>query len=129
MLRFKDLSEETLDKIRYRQFDRFIRKHEGPEIWDPWLRHDDLEFLEVDNKMVLLPFGQEYHKNVTILRTAFDPETTVLTIFFKDTTFVSDPELEMFEAGYIAICEQMPGEEFFITILYHHWFIIEEQLS
>ena len=128
MLQFKNLPKETLDKIRKRRFDRFIRKHEGPESWESWVEYVDLEFLEVDNKVVLLPFSQERHENIIILRTAFDPVTTVLTIFFKDTSFVSNPDYEIFEAGYVAICEQMPDEEFFIAILYHHWLIIEEQL-
>jgi hypothetical protein len=31
---------------------------------------------------------------------------------------------EDFEAGRIAICEKMPGENFFLTTVYHEWFIL-----
>ncbi len=48
-----------------------------------------------------------------------------LTIFLKDTTFVDDPEMEIFWGGFVAVCDKMPGETFYIAILYHEWFIIE----
>ena len=28
-------------------------------------------------------------------------------------------------AGFLAICDKVPGEEWFIAIVYHEWFIIE----
>jgi hypothetical protein len=48
-----------------------------------------------------------------------------LVVFLKDMTFVEDPKYEMFDAGYVAICDRLPNEDFFIAILYHEWFIIE----
>lgn len=29
------------------------------------------------------------------------------------------------EKHFVAVCEKVPGEEFFIASLYHEWFIIE----
>ena len=38
---------------------------------------------------------------------------------------VSDPEWEYFEAGRLAICEKIPGENFYVATVYHEWFVIE----
>jgi hypothetical protein len=40
----------------------------------------------------------------------------------KDTTFDDD----MFVSGYMAVCDRPKGEEFFLAVLYHEWFIIEK---
>jgi hypothetical protein len=30
-----------------------------------------------------------------------------------------------FEAGFIAVCEKFPEEDFFVATLYHEWFIVD----
>jgi hypothetical protein len=42
----------------------------------------------------------------------------------SNTTYVPDPQDEMFDAGFVAVCDKMPGEAFFLAIVYHKWFII-----
>jgi hypothetical protein len=32
----------------------------------------------------------------------------------------------MFVSGYMAVCDRPKGEEFFLAVLYHKWFIIEK---
>lgn len=73
---------------------------------------------------MLLPIDQKQHQNITILRSAIDNKDKLLTIFLKDTTYVEEPELEHFTAGFIAICEKVADEDFFVAIIYHGWFII-----
>ncbi len=31
---------------------------------------------------------------------------------------------DMFDSGYIAVCDRLQGEDFFLAILYHEWFIV-----
>jgi hypothetical protein len=44
-----------------------------------------------------------------------------VTIFLTDTTYGS----EWYEIGYLAVCDQVAGEEFWLAIIYHEWFVIE----
>jgi len=118
------LSAEALEKIRAWQWDRIIEKHEGPEDWASVLHHYDPEFLMISGHPVLLPVGREHHQNITILRTIVSNDSNSLTVFLKDMTHCTSPG-EEFYAGYMAVCDRMAGEEFFIAILYHEWFIIE----
>ena len=126
MIRFSDLSESAIEKIKSYRFDRIIEKHEGPERWSSFLEYYDVEFFEIDKKSVLLPVDQEHHKNITILRSIIDKEETTLTVFLKDITYVEKPEDEFFQAGFVAVCDKVPDENFFIAILYHEWFIITD---
>jgi hypothetical protein len=126
MIQIKDLPKDTIEKIKSYRYDRIYEKHEGPEQWHYMI--DDVEFIEIAGKPVLLPIEQEHHANITILRTIIDKEEKTITVFFKDTTYVDDPENEWFMAGFVAICDKVPGEEFYIAILYHEWFIIDEHI-
>ena len=125
MLTFHDLPESAINKITTYRFDRIVEKHEGPEHWQSMVEYYDLEFFEIDAKAVLLPVDREHHKNITILRSIVDKNETTLTVFLKDTTHVDNSDYEYFEAGFIAICDKVPDEDFFITTVYHEWFIIE----
>ncbi len=73
---------------------------------------------------VLLPVPREQHPNITILRCIPAADGKSLTIFLKDTTYSHDPNFEMFSAGFVAFCEEFPGQAFFVATLYHEWFII-----
>jgi len=129
MIQFKELSKDTIEMIKSYRYDRIIEKHEGPEHWSSVIEYYHPEFIEIDKKPVLLPIDQERHGNITILRTITDKEEKAITVFLKDTTYIKKPEDEYFEAGFVAICDKVPGEEFFIAILYHEWFIVDEHIS
>jgi hypothetical protein len=73
---------------------------------------------------VLLPIGKEHLPNITVLRCIASDDGQTLTLFLKDTTFATDPRYETLMAGFLAICDKMPGEDFFVAIVYHEWFII-----
>lgn len=120
-MKLADLLPEVLAKIKTVRWDRIIEKHEGPEKWDAVFRYSDPEFLMIEEHPVLLPIDQSHHANITILRTIFSADGQSLTLFLQDTTYGSD----WFEAGYMAVCDQITGEDFFLAVLYHEWFIIE----
>lgn len=90
------------------------------------LRHDSPEFLEIEGRAVLLPIGSEHHRHITILRCIASADGEVLTVFLKDTTYVNDPRDERFAAGFLAVCERVAGEMFFVASVYHKWFILEK---
>ena len=124
-MKLTDLSPETLNQIKARRWDRIIEKHEGPETWESVFRYAEPEFIEIEGRWVLLPLEQDRHANLTILRTIWSGEGDSLTLFLKDTTYDDDP----FFSGYMAVCDRLTGEDFFIAILYHEWFIIDELSS
>lgn len=144
-LRLSDLSPETITKLKTYRYDRIIEKHEGPDDWSwrlqspderpSWLPEplpgqeddyepDPAELMRIADRDVLLPIGRSHHPNVTILRTIVGDDGKSLTIFLKDTTYADDPELEFFSAGFLAVCDRVPGEQFYLAHVYHEWFML-----
>ena len=121
-MKVADLSNEILANIKTVRWDRIIEKHEGPETWESEFRYGEPEFIEIDGRWVLLPVEASRHQNITILRTIWSADGNSLTLFLKDTTFDDD----MFVSGYMAVCDRPKGQEFFLAVLYHEWFIIEK---
>jgi hypothetical protein len=140
-MKLADLSEATRQKIAKVRWDRIIEKHEGPEDWsclvdgdseraifanrpdyDPFTRQiEDLpEFLSIDDRPILLPIPRKYHSNVAIERTIWSVDGNSVTIFLTDTTFGSDWS----EIGFLSVCDRVAGENFWLTIVYHEWFVI-----
>jgi len=69
----------------------------------------------------LLPVEKSRHDNITTLRTIWSQDGNSLTLFLKDTTY----DDAWFMSGYMAVCDRMAGQDFYLAILYHEWFIIE----
>ena len=124
-MRIAALPAQTLDLIARYRWDRIIEKHEGPESWASVLRFHNPEFLEVMGHWVLLPINCSHHTQITVLRATPSADGQSLTLFLKDTTFVHEPAEEWFGAGFLAVCDRVPGEEFYLAVVYHEWFIIE----
>lgn len=120
-MKLADLSTKTLDKIKSVRWDRIIEKHEGPENWESVLRYYEPEFIEIEGRWVLLPVESSQHSNITILRTIWSADGNSLTLFLKDTTYDDDS----FFSGFMAVCDKVKDEDFFLATLYHEWFIIE----
>jgi hypothetical protein len=116
-MNLSSLPAETLDRLKAWRWDRIIEKHEGPMSWESTLRYAD--FVSIDGRDVLLPLDAEQRPNVTILRTIVSEDQQTLTIFLKDTTYADSPEYEFFTAGFVAVCDKFPGEDFYVAILYH----------
>lgn len=138
----EDLSPETLDRIKHSRWDRIVEKHEGHETWE-WkfktYQPDDMvfqwdpdfdpiaaqpQFLLVGDYWVLLPVSRNHHQNITILHHFLSEDHTKLVIYLKDTTH----DDTMFGAGYVAIGDYQP-EGFYLTTLYHEWFIIDYDIE
>lgn len=58
------------------------------------------------------------HVNIKIDLCVISKDGNTLTIFLKDTSF----ETGMF-AGYLAVCEKVPEQEWFIAIVYHECWV------
>ena len=124
MLTLADLSFEAISKIRGYQWDGIIEKHEGPEDWNSTLDVHYPEFLSADGFPILLPVERKRNPNITILRSIVSRDGDSLTVFLKDTTHYPDPEDEMFCTGRMAVCDRVPGEDFFLAVVSHEWFVI-----
>lgn len=124
-MKFADLSPAVREKIAAYQYDRIIEKHEGPELWRSALQYKDLEFLEIAGRTVLLPVDREQHGNITFLRIIASADGQTLTLFLKDTTYTAEAGWDEKYAGFVAVCDRVPGEDFYLAVLYHEWFVIE----
>lgn len=120
-MKLADLDPECLAAIKTVRWDRIIEKHEGPEDWESVLQWHEPEFMEIEGRWVLLPVEGEHHANITILRTLWSADGNSLTLFLKDTTY----DDHWSTSGYMAVCDRVAGQDFYLTIVYHEWFIIE----
>ncbi len=123
-----DLSPPVLEKIKALRYDRLVEKHEGPFDWRSELTYGDgPDFLDIAGRPVLLPVDRERHANIWVLRCLVSEDGRSLTVFLKDTTYAQDvePAMELFYAGFVAVCDQIPGESFFVATVYHEWFIVD----
>jgi len=115
------LTPEVREKIKQYRYDRIIEKHEGPEDWARFLEYGEPEFLDLAGHDVLLPVGREHHPNIMLIRCVESHDGTVLTIFLWDTTYGH----EWYDSGFLAVCEKITGEEFYLATVYHEWFLVE----
>ena len=137
-----DLPPELIEKLKTYRYDQILEKHEGPETWEWDLKRpswapapvpgqkddyqpDPAEFLRIADRDVLLPVGRSHHPNITILRTIVGDGGKSLTLFLKDTTYSKSPKDEFLSAGFLAVCDRVPGERFYIAHVFHEWFILD----
>jgi hypothetical protein len=119
-MKLAGLSPELLDEIRASQYDQIVEKHEGPWTWSWSLNY--CEFMKVSGRDVLLPIERERHANVTILRCIVSDDGQSLTVFLKDTTY----DQGIF-AGFVAVCDRFRNQDFYVAILYHEWYVVENK--
>lgn len=117
-MKFSELSPERLAKIHRYRYDQIVEKHEGPWEWARTLRYLAPEFLDVGGSAVLLPLEGTNHRNIRIIRAIPSADGNVITIFLQDTTCFSG-----MDSGFLAICERVPHEPWFIATVYHEWFL------
>jgi hypothetical protein len=122
-MKVADLSKQVIEHIKTRRYDRILEKHEGPERWESEFEYSQPELLDAGGHWVLLPIDRAHHGNVTFVRVIESKDGEGLTIFLKDTTY-TQPGEEFFSAGFLAVCEKVPGEELFVASVYHEWFMI-----
>jgi hypothetical protein len=113
MLKVADLTPEQIEKIKQVRYDYFLEKHEGPfrytEVFE-WDYHYQ-EFMELGGYTVLLPIQKEQPPNITVQRVVPSADGRVLVIYYADTTW--------YHSDMVAICEQMPGEPYYIATFLH----------
>ena len=120
-MKVADLSLEAREKITQVRFDRIVGRHEGPFDWDWALNDNNPEFLTIDDLPVLLPIPRSQHPNVKIVRSIWSADGNSVTIFLTDTTYDTD----WHDIGFLAVCDKVAGEEFWLAIVYHEWMAIE----
>jgi hypothetical protein len=77
------------------------------------------QFFKIDSFNVLLPVGRKHHPNITILHHFLSQDLSKMVIYLKDSTFYGEDE------GYMAICDLVHPENFYIVTIYHEWFITD----
>ena len=125
-MKLAELSMDLRERITAMRFDRIIEKHEGPARWSWELGEDGAEFMNFDGYWVLLPLSTDQRPNITLLRCIPSADNRSLTLFLKDTTYC-DEEDNWHCAGYLAVCEKLKGENFYVATVYHEWFILENE--
>jgi len=120
-MKVADLDAATVAALKQVRWDRIIEKHEGPDDWESVLEWQEPEFLEVEGRFVLLPIDQAHHANLTVLRTIWSEDGASVTLFLKDTTY----DDHWLSSGFLAVCDRLPGQSFYVAVVYHEWFIIE----
>jgi hypothetical protein len=123
-MKLSDLPPETIERIKQVRYDRFLEKHEGPFDWEGELKWGTPDFMTIEGRDVLLPIDQDQHPNISVLRAIPSSDGNTLTLFLKDTTWLEgdDPFYQML-AGRVAICDKLPGEDFFLAVFYHEWYV------
>jgi hypothetical protein len=124
-MNLSSLPPPVLKRVRAYKWDGIIEKHEGPFDYGLFNRFIEPDFLAIEKFDVLLPVGRSHHPNITILRCIESADGNTLTIFLKDTTYVDNAASEFLDAGYVAVCDKFSGEEFYIAILFHEWFMVD----
>ena len=124
-MKLSSLALPILERVRAYKWDGIIEKHEGPFDYGESSRFSDPEFMEINGFNVLLPVGREHHPHISVLRCIESADRNTLTIFLKDTTYVKSPSREFLDAGYVAVCDKYPGEDFYIANVYHEWFMVD----
>jgi hypothetical protein len=67
----------------------------------------------------LLPVDRENHGHIHVDRCIVSTDGKTLTVFLQDTTYGTD----VFDAGYVAVCEKVPEQDRYIAIVYHECWI------
>lgn len=115
-----DLDMDTLTEIASQRCDYFIDEHEEPWTWEWLLQEGAVDFVSIRDWNVLLPVEREHHGNLEILRCILSENGETLTLFLKDTT--DDTGLS---AGRMAVCDRMPGRDWYVAVLYHAWMAVD----
>jgi hypothetical protein len=115
MLKVADLTPEQIEKIKQVRYDYFYEKHEGPFRYSSvfeWDYHYQ-DFIEMGGHPIFLPIQKEQAPNIKLQRIIPSADGRKQIIYFLDTTWSSQGD------DMVAICEQMPGEVYYIATFLH----------
>jgi len=119
-MKVAELAPELRARIGEIRFDRIVEKHEGPFGYADWFKNKLAEFIRAGEFDVLIPVDADRVPHIRILRCIVGDNGNSLTLFLRDSSYGESN----FEGGFLAVCERFPGESFFVSIVYHEWFII-----
>lgn len=72
----------------------------------------------------MLPIGADHHANITLLRVIPLADGNVLTTFLRDSTWY-----EGIHAGFLAVCERVPDENWFVATVFREWLDLPYQCA
>mgnify|MGYP001025339540 CR=1 FL=1 len=113
-----EVTPEHIALLSGYRLDRIVEKHEGPWSWASMCGMEMASFLVVEGFQVLLPLERKHLPNITVTRCVVSADEQVLTLFLQDTTY----DTGLF-AGYMAVCERVPGQGWYVAIVYHECWI------
>lgn len=124
-MKLEELTPAVLEQLETVRFDRFSAQYEG--LWDYkwWLKEEGAEFLQAAEHWVLLPTESRHWPHITFERVIESRDRRTLTLFGRDATFAGTGSDEDSTAGFLAVCEKFPGQEFFVATFYHDRYLIE----
>ena len=110
-MKLADLSPQTIEKIKDYGIDWLYDKHEHWG-WEWSVEGGRVEFMAIDGHEVLLPLSPEEHRDVRVVRSIISADRASLIVFLMHT-------MEKEAYGYMAFCQRVPGEAFFLARIYH----------
>lgn len=118
----EQISPQTLKMVSRYYYDYFVEKHEGPWTWEHDLEDVKVELIQIQGRSVLLPVGKENHSNIAVVRCIVSGNEQTLTIFLTDTTYYTGRN-----AGFVAVCDKIPGEDWYIAVVYHECMLADSR--
>jgi len=67
-MKFSELSNKVLERLKQRRYDLILQKHEGGWTWESLIKYNECEFIKAGEHFVLLPIYSESYPNIKILR-------------------------------------------------------------
>lgn len=122
-MRLSAVSPEAIRKIVTYRCDCYSGRHEGPESWEDILCSSKPQLTTIHDHQVLLPMSPEQFLRFRLLSCFVGDDGQVLTLFLDPVAGAPSPEEESFRTGYVCICYKVPEEDFFITVLFHRYYL------
>jgi len=109
-MKLSEFSEEVRDKRKSHSWENIIGTHGSSSPWGFILDFDNPELVDIEGYHVLLPMRKECFSSQTIQRCIPSADGNTLILSFQDLSYGDDSE-----PHFLAICDKLPGEYFFLT--------------
>jgi len=120
MLSIKDLTKKQLIKLKSYSLDNLEENRH--EYFNSFITGSD--FLLIKNRPVLLPVPKKNHLNIKTIKIIISDNDHNAIIYLSDKTYYPQAARKM-DTGYLAICERVTDEAYYITTFYHNWYYID----
>jgi len=110
-MKLSELSEEVREKIKSHNWKKMVGTRESSSSsWEYILDFYNPELVDIEGYHVLLPMRKDRFSSQTIQRCIPSADGNTLTLSFQDLSYGDDSE-----PHFLAICDKLPGEDFFLT--------------